>query len=63
MRHLITLLLLGLGGYFGWRYAPEELRKDIKQFLGNHLPWVAFIVGLVFLALVGAFYNRSINIL
>lgn len=63
MKHLVTLLILALGIYFGWRYAPEALRKDIKQFLGTHLPWVAFIVGLVFLALVGAFYSRSFNIL
>lgn len=63
MKHLITLLLLLLGGYFGWRYASEELRKDIKQFLGKHLPWVGFIVGLAFLALAGAFNSRSINIL
>ena len=63
MKHLVTLLVLALGCYFGWRYAPEELRKDIKRFLGNHLPWVGFIVGLVFLALAGAFNSRSINIL
>lgn len=63
MRHLITLLILSLCIYFAWRYAPADLRKDVKQFLGKHLPWVVLIVGLLFAALVGAFFNRSINIL
>lgn len=63
MKHLITLLILSLCIYFAWRYAPEGLRKDIKQFLGKHLPWVALIVGLLFSALVGAFYTQSFNIL
>lgn len=63
MKHLITLLVLTLSLYFAWRYAPEETRKDIKQFLGKHLPWITLIAGLIFLALVGAFYSRSFNIL
>jgi len=63
MKHLITLLVLVLGIYFGWAYAPEVVRKDTRQFLGKHLPWVAFIVALVFLALAAAFYSNSPNIL
>lgn len=63
MRHLVTLLVLLLGLYFAWRYAPEQTRKDARQFIGKHLPWVSIIVGLVFLALVGAFYSHSPNIL
>jgi hypothetical protein len=63
MKHFVTLLVLALGIYFGWRYAPEAVRRVIRQFLGAHLPWVAFIAGLVFLALVGAFHSYSFNIL
>lgn len=47
MRHIVLLLIVLLATYFGWRFTPSRPKFFIKRFIGDHLPWVVLIVGLV----------------
>lgn len=56
MRGLIVLLMLGIGGYFAWRFMGAEARVQIRNFLLTHTIKVAVITVLVF----GFFFSQAI---
>ena len=57
MRHIVLLLILGIGGYFAWQSASQLARDFVTGFLRKHLIKVLLIVGLVivFFAFQAAF--------
>jgi len=50
------LWLLGIGGYFLWRYATPEARVMVRNFLLTHAVKVAIIIGLV----LGFFFSQAV---
>lgn len=47
MRHILLLLLLGIGGYFVWQYMGHAARVTVTLFLRQHLFKVLAIIGAV----------------
>ena len=57
MRHIITLLVLLVGGYFAWFYLPADVKATAREFMGTHLFKVLLLIFTVVLlfALQAAF--------
>lgn len=47
MRHILLLLVLGIGGYFVWQLIGNAARVHTKLFLEDHFFKVAAIVAVV----------------
>ena len=47
MRHIVLLLILGIGGYFMWQFAGNAARVTATIFLRQHLFKVLAIIGAV----------------
>lgn len=47
MKHIVLLLVLGIGGYFAWHAIGNAARVHTKLFLSQHLWKVLAIVNLV----------------
>jgi hypothetical protein len=63
LKHLILLLILALGGYFGWKFMPVLVRNKIREFLHNHALVVVAILLTCFFGLGIQFYLSSARIL
>lgn len=63
MKHLITLWLLSAAVYCVWMVLPKDRRETVKQFAGQHVPFIlaGIFVGLGLL--VAAFYFGSTKLL
>ena len=55
MRAIILLLVLGIGGYFLWRFMGSEARVQARNFLLTHGFKVVLIVVFVF----GFFFSQA----
>ena len=47
MRHIVLLLVLGIGGYLMWQCMGNANRVTTQIFLGRHLFKILFIVASV----------------
>ena len=47
MRHLILLLIVGIGGYFVWQYMGNAARVSCTLFIRQHFWKVLLIINLV----------------
>lgn len=47
MKHILLLLLVGIGGYFVWQYMGNAARVTVSLFMRQHLWKVLFIVNMV----------------
>lgn len=63
MKHLILILILALGGYFGWKFMPVLARNKIREFLHSHAIVVVAILLACFFGLGIQFYLSSARIL
>lgn len=62
VKHLIMLVMLCFGVYFGWYYATRSTKRVVKKFTGKHVWAVLVIIVAIYLLLAGAFYFRSASI-
>ena len=56
MRHILLLLTVGIGGYFGWQFMGHRARVTVTLFLRQHLFKVLAIIG----AVAGFFTTQAI---
>ena len=47
MKHIIVLLVLGLGAYAAWQLMGNAARVNTKIFLGQHLFKIILIIAVV----------------
>lgn len=63
MKLFLLLLFLSVGVYAAWSAATRKERKAARNAVTKHGYPVAAIVAILLVALVLAFYSRSINLL
>lgn len=63
MRHLLLLLIIALIGYFGWFYAHNRQRNEVRGFLATHVLKVILILVTLLLGLIAQFFFNSTKLL
>lgn len=63
MKHLLLLLLLALGGYFGWYYLNNRDKVMATIFMRRHLFAVLVIIAIGLLALMLQVEHQSTRVL
>lgn len=63
MRHLLLLLLLGLGCYAAWTLMPKRERSKSVRSARKHLRFVIPLLLVLLAGLLVAVYTRAINII
>lgn len=62
VKHLILIVVMCFGAYFGWYYATRPAKRVVKKFTAKHI-WAVVGIGVaIFLMLASAIYFRSVSI-
>ncbi len=63
MKHAILILILSIGLYLSWYYAPTSAKRSIKKVARQHAAFLIFMAVLVAAGISAAFCINSSSIL